>query len=64
MLERALGLSAPEPVGWNLDLAEAIYFLANFTHGIFSTFFFPRDPRNLVACLIPSPPMATKCLSF
>jgi hypothetical protein len=31
MLERALGLSTPEPVGWNLDLAEAIYFLANFT---------------------------------
>jgi hypothetical protein len=34
MFERALGLRAPELVGWNIYFAETVSFLANFCHVI------------------------------
>src|SRR5262249_47305118 len=36
VLERALGLCAPEPVGWNIYLTQTVSFLTDFCHFCFS----------------------------
>ena len=44
VLERALRLCAPEPVGRNIDFAETIGFLANVSH--FASSVFSLTPRT------------------